>query len=376
MGLFKDNLKKKDDNEHQASESSATSGADVDHHDNQGLTALHLWVKATVTVLVCLAVLAGLGAGYWFVGRPMLAYNGADKLEKSGQYAKAAEVFNELGDYAPLFGGKSSYDRANAAIYKYAESLMENEDYEGAIKQFKSIRSYEDAKERIDECSAFVLNIGDTYTFGGYEWVVLDKQEGKALIITKDIIDLRAYNEEYTDVTWEQSTLRAWLNGEFYNRFGAAERSLIANTKVVNDDNPWEGTDGGNDTTDKIFLLSLDEFALYFGDSGELASSDGSFFDDQYKEARIANLNVTQAQIEDAARRIDTNPVYGNLYTYEEALDIVPKINGESWHWWLRSPGYISYYAATVFIDGFVVVYGSGVSLHGFGVRPALWLNL
>ena len=76
----------------------------------------------------------------------------------------------------------------------------------------------------------------------------------------------------------EKSTMRSWLNGYSAeqntggssgidytsdNFIGAAfsekEQGAIADTTVVNDDNPTHGTEGGNDTTDKIFLLSIAE---------------------------------------------------------------------------------------------------------------------
>ena len=61
-------------------------------------------------------------------------------------------------------------------------------------------------------------------------------------------------------MTWEKSTLRKWLNKKFMNRaFSSSEQEAIRTTKVINEDNYYYKTDGGNDTLDKIYLLSLSE---------------------------------------------------------------------------------------------------------------------
>jgi hypothetical protein len=77
-----------------------------------------------------------------------------------------------------------------------------------------------------------------TFIFGSYdgkdiEWLVLDAQGDKALVITKDIIDRRKYNKKYVGTTWEQCDLRQWLNGDFYTQaFSSIERSATVLTNV------------------------------------------------------------------------------------------------------------------------------------------------
>ena len=74
------------------------------------------------------------------------------------------------------------------------------------------------------------------------------------------ILDKQLYNENDKYVTWEKSSLRAWLNKKFIKRaFIDEEREKINITEIVNQDNPVYGTEGGNNTFDKIFLLSLSE---------------------------------------------------------------------------------------------------------------------
>ena len=62
------------------------------------------------------------------------------------------------------------------------------------------------------------------------EWYVLDQKDGKMLIVSKEILDFRAYDDG-THTTWADSTLRAWLNSEFLNTaFSAEEKAKIFDT--------------------------------------------------------------------------------------------------------------------------------------------------
>jgi hypothetical protein len=187
--------------------------------------------------------------------------------------------------------------------------------------------------------------------FGRYDWRVLEIRDGKALIITDKLTENRAYHNDWTDITWENSDLRAYLNGEFYGSFNEADRRRIAETPVINNDNPWYGTAGGNNTMDRIFLLSIDEVLRYFGDSGSLTdrpAEDNWFISDRYNQNRIT-------------RHTDDD------YNWDD--------DHGNW-WWLRSPGEEGVRAAYVFDDGILYIDGYYVRRNFLSVRPALWLNL
>jgi len=202
-------------------------------------------------------------------------------------------------------------------------------------------------------------HVGSVISVADIDWRVLAVENNKALLISEKVLERRKYHSPQGHITWENCTLREYLNNEFYNKLGAA-KSAIAETRNSNPNNPWYGTNGGKATTDKVFLLSLDELVKYFGDSGALAQKQGKdikyydysngsstpdpnaywWFGDQYNNVRIAN--------------------YGG--------------EGAEW-WWLRSPGDDSDRAAYVKTAGYVSTIGRFVSLSG-GVRPTLWLNL
>ncbi|MBR3507916.1 MAG: hypothetical protein IKO03_03880 [Lachnospiraceae bacterium] len=126
--------------------------------------------------------------------------------------------------------------------------------------------------------------VGDTVFFGTYNqgatvlgsdglnhyliepiaWTVLDIQDGQKMLITKS--GIVGYN--YGNSPWENSHLRKCLNSYFYDEaFSEEDKSKIIETTLANPDNDVYGTDGGNDTTDKVFVLSVPEVEKYFGGS-------------------------------------------------------------------------------------------------------------
>ena len=121
------------------------------------------------------------------------------------------------------------------------------------------------------------MKIGEKLVFGEYEWRILDIQEDRILILAEEIIEQRDYHNKPGDVTWKECELRKYLNGEFYDSFSEKDRTRIIETLNKNPDNPWYESKGGQDTVDKIFLLSLDDVVKkYFGDSSKLLDERGS----------------------------------------------------------------------------------------------------
>jgi hypothetical protein len=183
-------------------------------------------------------------------------------------------------------------------------------------------------------------------TFGNYHWRVLGIKDGRILIITEDITELRWYNQAFEDITWADCSLRRYLNNDFYESFDQEEKERIVTVVNHNYDNHWFKTKGGADTTDNVFLLSLEEVCKYFGDSSE----------------NLLNKGIQRWSIDD-----DNNPRRQAKY-------------GNDFHWWrLRSPGYYGRTSASVSSSGKVYVRGNGVygrPKDGGGVRPALWLRI
>ena len=233
------------------------------------------------------------------------------------------------------------------------------------------------------ELTTLPLEADDLYEMGGYTWQVLEIRDGEALLITRDIIDARAFDNDGKTNIWSKSSLRKWLNREFYSGFSAEEKSRILSTNVVNNDNPWYGTDGGQDTVDNVFLLSIEEVVEYFGDSGALQNWNGEddSIRDDYGDNRRAILNMTDEQQKSAAKRMAKSffsmATDGHMMTEKEAIEHFERRNGDVYWWWLRSPGARDDLAAYVHGGrGGLCVFGDLVGYESYGIRPVMWIQL
>ena len=200
------------------------------------------------------------------------------------------------------------------------------------------------------------MQVGDKIVFDKYEWRVLDIQNNAALVITEEIIEQRSYHDDYKDITWADCSLRKYLNGEFYDKFTAADKSRINPVINKNLDNQWYGSKGGADTRDYIFLLSLEEVCTYFGDS----------------LSKLQNRGKNQR--------------YWFERKDENNSKRIARLQGKEWDWWwwLRSPGRVNVKAVYIFgTDGNIGIQGNNILKGNLsdgrctgGIRPALWLKL
>lgn len=103
---------------------------------------------------------------------------------------------------------------------------------------------------------------------GLFDLLLDSRFDDELLLLSKYAICHKAYNEVLKDVTWSTCSLRNWLNTEYLvQAFSAEEQELIADTNVHNDDDAWTGAPGGEDTVDKVFVLSIEEAQKYFEDN-------------------------------------------------------------------------------------------------------------
>ena len=174
------------------------------------------------------------------------------------------------------------------------------------------------------------------------KWRVLSVNGNDAFLLADQNLDAKPYNEKFTDVTWATCTLRTWLNDAFLNTaFTSAEQVAIKNTTVVNDDNPYYDIEGGENTTDKVYLLSIAEAGnTAYGFNGEFRTE---------SETREAKNTA-----------------------YAKECGAWTSRNG---YWWLRSPSYYSRSASSVNNYGYGTDNGTDVDYDN-AVRPALHLNL
>lgn len=203
---------------------------------------------------------------------------------------------------------------------------------------------------RIDHPGAD-FSVGDLAYIGAYktdnlpgsggnllEWEILEIRDGAALLISRFGLDGFPYHERNEAVSWEKSSIRKWLNGEFYEKaFSADEKSYILSREVINTDNPEHGTDAGKDTEDKVFLLSYNEVNRFF----------------PTRDDRL--LRPTAYAIEQSV-------------WFNQAKET-------TW-WWLRTPGVHPQTAMFVRDDGDFSVAGGRVDSPKGAIRPAIWVRI
>lgn len=191
------------------------------------------------------------------------------------------------------------------------------------------------------------------------KWRVLCVDGHDAFLLADQNIEMKSYNASLTAVTWETCTLRSWLNGyassanienidyscdNFIDEaFTETEQSAIYQTDLVNPDDTYWGTEGGNNTKDKVYLLSY----------SEAINGDYGFKGPYTSEETLESMNTAYVTDQEGSNE-----------------------------WWLRSPGSGSMLAKCVDLFGGIGEYNgldnynSYVNAKRVAVRPALHLNL
>lgn len=207
------------------------------------------------------------------------------------------------------------------------------------------------------------------------KWRVLSIDGDDAFLLSDQILDY-GYYDEYVDTdkndqtaTWETCTLRNWLNNDFYNvAFSSKEQSAIRTTRVVNEDNPHFNTNGGNDTDDKLYILSYNE----------ILNSDYGFPSYLY----YPRIGPSEEDMPAIPARSVKSTAYVKNKVVSHTNDNFYGIN-----WYLRTPGSSLQYITHLTSDGYVWGVGYfeltdaawGLSLYDFkkyGIRPVLHLDL
>ncbi len=284
------------------------------------------------------------------------AENRADIQEQ--KYLDAIELFDEgkyeeaLSIFAILEGYKESEQKiteCNNAItdgkYNSAIALINEGKYKDALVLLDEVGDYKDATDLKQKYALLACETGDVITFGAYEqdnildngaeaieWVVLERDGNKSLVISRYCIEWLPFHDTITEVSWRNSSIRSWLNNTFLNgAFTAQEKKSIISTQHTNPDfyddsegeRNWLGT-----TTDTVFLLSSGEADKYFSS--------------------------------DSARQAE-----GTEYACNKG-------KSASWYWWLRSANNIEYAG---FVSKGELGYGEEVD-RNMGIRPAMWIEI
>ncbi len=271
-----------------------------------------------------------------------------ERIDKDGTETRIVSYELPQGKYCVTVAAcnDQAYEK-----YTYADEkeITINKPYKG--KGYAKKYDFSDVKQ------------GDIIRFGTYEqdgdftngpenieWIVLAKSKKHLFVVSRYALDSLPYNLNQDGVTWENCTLRKWLNKKFYKAaFNKTERSLISKVKIKNEDNDSYGTDGGNDTKDKVFLMSNSEVKKYMEKLSKLPE--------------FENVPFTRCRSTDYAGDEGlTTFLYGCC------------------DWWTRTPGEYSNRASFVDSRGCIDKEGYGQHYYGwddfFGVRPAMYIKI
>lgn len=187
------------------------------------------------------------------------------------------------------------------------------------------------------------------------KWRVLSVEGNDAFLMADQPLDCRKYSGNQNDfsidvdyeselpATWEDCSLRTWLNETFYqDAFSQEEGEAIQTVTVTNEDNPITGIGGGNNTEDKVYLLSL-------------------------SEAVTAAYGFSTGSGESVSRAAEGTKYAEKNDSMDFDLDS---------YWWLRSPGVSQTSAVIISPSGQVGINGMPVDFAPLGVRPVLHIDL
>jgi hypothetical protein len=235
------------------------------------------------------------------------------------------------------------------------------------------------------------FQIGDIITLGSYvqndvlpepiRWIALDIIDSKALLLSQRVLDGENYHNENIEITWKDSDIRKWCNNDFFDSaFTERDQKIILSSFIDNQD-AYEVTVPGEiyhpypdipeivlhksvpsrivsvDTTDKVFLLSVQECLRY----KELLSLSFSL-------PALTRYAKQRGVLPTPCDYVELN---GSIYE-QKTVDLCA-------YWWLRTRATFGSHASVCYAAGNVAPAGSMVYLGekcGVGVRPAIWIDL
>lgn len=275
---------------------------------------------------------------------------------------KMSKNWKSYGYYCGT-GKEANGQMAPSDFMKYADLDYNGEKYRAVT--FSEYRPYGTSFEKRTSTgytkqyeNGYEINKVYYFRYEPVKWRVLDAEEG--LVMCDSAIDAQAYSnylvysedkyygdsaKTYYATDWSHSSIRNWLNDDFYNTaFSSSDKTKIKDsalkTKSTYDDQYNSG-----DTTDKLFLLSINAMT-----NKEYGFNENDNAIDSARQLKPTDYSKCQGCYTDTDRNGDTNS-----------------------YWWLRSP-YNSYYVGQIDHLGGVYDYMSTVH-RVYGIVPAMILK-
>ncbi|MDO5377182.1 MAG: DUF6273 domain-containing protein [Clostridia bacterium] len=276
-------------------------------------------------------------------------YAQGEKLRAQGDFAGAALAYQKAGDYA---------DAAAACSYCQGRSELEAGRYMEAETLLSQAKGFADAEELIRQNARLAASERETQArkapyrepghileLGSYEqdgdeangaepirWKTIASEGDKVMLLAESVLDCQPYSD-YAVTSWEESALRAWLNGHFLAVAFTDEEKAALTSEPIDPARVSRFDEGNPPEGDLVTLLEQGEF-------GE----------------RVAGAGETAA--------------FGTAYAAAKGL----KQTDGGARWWLRTDGYEGDDAAVA--GGGAKQSGVRADEKGIGVRPVIWVDL
>ena len=269
--------------------------------------------------------------------------------------------------------------------YESALKLMKEGKYREAYDSFKKMDGYRDSEEKIEEAKAGIIQnatVGSKVILGSYwssdednsherediEWRVLEIKDGKAMLISEKLLDYSYFLktvsrvnmiEEGVVYTWENSYLRSYLNGYFFDQaFSEEEKKRVQETVVkpdrealtawFSDISTSEEALAENETVDRVYVLSYAELMKYF----------------PKEDDRVCDVSQYVYK---------NHPFNGDIIG--RAMYSVERISEECCSWWLRDTfDTVDGEHYTCYVDYKNRVVRAGYYHHA--IRPVIWISI
>lgn len=282
------------------------------------------------------------------------AFQCAESLVEDGEYEEAIALYQGLEQY---YSEKESRytEIANGIAYTNAKKMYLSGQYTSAYRGFKALAGYKDSdtilntdrnmiKVREDLIRPF-KTVGNTVLFGSYEqdnrdsngdepieWIVLDVQDGKSLLLSKKNL---IRQDHYFSLGFPS-------NNFYIFAFDKTEEKAILSTEIS-----YEYDGEIKTKTLFVFSLSAEEVERYLPDPKDRVC-------DTTKRAYYSKEN-----------KYDT--------TYGMPATKITYYSGDTYSWWLRSPSG-QHQGSYVSADGEICT--TKVRCKSLFVRPAMWVDL
>lgn len=230
-----------------------------------------------------------------------------------------------------------------------------------------------------EDSSVINLSVGDEIIFGQYkqgideqkltpiEWIVLAKNKNRLTLLSKKVLELMPFHDKYEGAYWPNSSLRKWLNGDFFKTaFSKDEQKAIVSSTHANYVFDNELREKKQNSEDKVFLLNVIDAMEYFTD--------------EKTSRKVFDFNLDAYEVKNNNSAFTKNFYCTVITPYANRdhmfYNMSPIGDGVTATWWLcdtyADKGFASY---TGFVgSGFRV--NSERVMENHGVRPAIIIDI